>query len=485
LRTHGEEIFDVAVVGAGVSGAAVARRLSSYRVSVAVLERRADVSFGVSKANSGIIHAGFHHKPSTLKARLELRGNFMFDALKAELGFPFRRVGILVAAFSYEEMKTVDALYAQGSANGVPQLEIVGRERLLMLEPKLSPDVVGGLWAPTGGIIEPYRFVFALVENALGNGARLLTDFQVTEARYSGGRWRIGSGDGRSVKARRVVNAAGLYADEVSALFGAEEYRITPRKGEEFILDRNSAGLPGRVVFPVPARNSKGVLVIPTVEGTVMIGPTAEDVRDKEDVSTTPENLKRVFDLASRMVGGISTRDVITSFAGLRPALPGDDFFIALSAKAPGFVQVAGIQSPGLTASPAIAEMVKDLLKKDGLTLTEKPDFNPLIPKAKKARELGVEDLAELARQDPSHAHIVCRCEKVSEAEVVEAIRKGHTTLDGIKFYTRAGMGRCQGGFCTYRILSIIHRETGLPIERITKRGSGSSLVCGRIGRRD
>ncbi len=475
--------FDVAIIGAGVSGAAVARRLSSYRLSVAVLERRADVSFGVSKANSGIIHAGFHHKPSTLKARLELRGNFMFDALKAELGFPFRRVGILVAAFSYEEMKTVDALYGQGVANGVPQLEIAGRERILMLEPKLSPDAVGGLWAPTGGIIEPYWFVFALVESALANGVELLTDFHVTAARYSRDCWRIGSEDGRAVKARWVVNAAGLHADEVSAIFHAEQFRILPRKGEEFILDRNSAGLPGRVIFPVPARNSKGVLVIPTVEGTVMIGPTAEEVREKEDVATTPENLSRVFDLASRMVEGISTRDVITSFAGVRPTLPGDDFYIALSQESPGFVQVAGIQSPGLTASPAIAEMVKDLLKKDGLALTEKPDFNPFIPRTQRTRELTPHELSELAEEDPSHAHIVCRCEMVSEAEVVEAIRKGHTTLDGIKFYTRAGMGRCQGGFCTYRILSIIHRETGLPIELITKRGRGSALVSGRIGR--
>ncbi len=475
--------FDVAVIGAGVSGAAIARRLSAYRLSVAILEKCADVSFGVSKANSGIIHAGFHHKPSTLKARLELLGNFMFDALKAELGFPFRRVGILVAAFSYEEMQAVESLYAQGLANGVPQLEIVSRERILSLEPVLGRDAVGGLSAPTGGIIEPYRFVFALVENALANGVRLCTGWNVAAARHRHGQWEISSSAGETLRARWVVNAAGLQADDVSAAFGAEEFRIVPRKGEEYILQRGAAGLPARVIFPVPTANSKGVLVIPTVEGTLMIGPTAQDGDDKADTATTPENLDRVFSLASRMVPRISKKDIITSFAGLRPTLPGDDFFIALSAKAPRFVQVAGIQSPGLTASPAIAELVKDILKKDGLSLTEKTDFRPSAPRSERARDHAPESLDALATRDPAYAHILCRCEGVSEAEVVEAIRKGHTTLDGIKYYTRAGMGRCQGGFCTYRLLAVIARETGVPLERISKHGAGSELVVGRIGK--
>jgi glycerol-3-phosphate dehydrogenase len=476
------EPWDVAIIGAGVSGAAIARRLAAYSVSVVVLERAADVSFGVSKANSGIIHAGFHHKPSTLKARLELKGNLMFDALRAELGFPFRRVGILVAAFSYEEMQTVESLYAQGLANGVPELEIAGRERILGLEPQLGPDAVGGLFAPTGGIIEPYRFVFALMENAQANGVRLLTGWEVTQARHNHGQWLISSAAGDLLRARWVVNAAGLHADEVSAVLGAEELRITPRKGEEFILERGAAGLPSRVIFPVPAANSKGVLVIPTVEGTLMIGPTAEEGEDKEDVATTPENLDRVFSQAARMVPRISKKQIITSFAGLRPTLPGDDFFIAISERAPQVIQVAGIQSPGLTASPAIAEHVKDLLKRGGLSLTEKTEFEPSISRSPRARGQSPESLDALARERPAYAHVVCRCECVSEAEVVEAIHKGHTTLDGIKFYTRAGMGRCQGGFCTYRILSILSRETGIPLEAISKRGPGSELVSGRIG---
>lgn len=474
-------MIDVAVVGAGVSGASVARTLSAYRISVALLEREADVSFGVSKANSGIVHAGFHHPPGTLKARLEVRGNLLFDSLKADLGFPFSRCGIIVAAFSHEEMQTVGELYARGAANGVPRLEVVGRERLLALEPKLSGDVVGGLYAPTGGIVEPYRYVFALVEWATANGVELRTGWDLVRGERRGDRWRLVSGGGDVLEARWVVNAAGLRADEVSRACGAEDYRIGARKGEEYILERGAAGCPAHVIFPVPARTSKGVLVIPTVEGTTMLGPTAEEVEDKDDVATTPENLDRIMELAGRMVPSIARRDIITSFAGLRPVLPGDDFLVASSRKAPGFVQVAGIQSPGLTASPAIGELVKDLLKIDGLELTEKPRV-ARIGRPVRLRDQTPHERDALIARDPAFGHVVCRCESVSEAEVVEAIRKGHTTLDGIKYYTRAGMGRCQGGFCTYRILRILARETGVPMERLTKRGGASRLLAGRIG---
>jgi glycerol-3-phosphate dehydrogenase len=475
-------MYDVAVIGAGVSGAAIARRLSAHAVSVALLERAADVSFGVSKANSGIIHAAFHHEPSTLKARLEAAGNPMFDRLQAELGFPFKRVGIVVAAFSEEEMKTIEVLHARGVANGSPGIEIAGRDRLLGLEPKLNPDVRGGLFAPSGGIIEPYRFAFALVESALANGVRLFTGWNVSAASRIADGWRIESDTDERIEARWVVNAAGLFADEVSAVFGAERFTISPRKGEEYILERGCAALPSRVVFPVPARNSKGTLVIPTVEGTVMLGPTAEEIQDKSDLATTPENLERVFDLAARMIPSVSRRDIITSFAGLRPALPGDDFFIDLSREAPRFIQVAGIQSPGLTASPAIAERVEGLLESDGLALAPNRGYVATIARTARTRELSASELEPLVAKDPARAHVVCRCETVSEAEVVEAIRKGHTTLDGIKFYTRAGMGRCQGGFCTYRIMQILARETGMRIECITKRGGASELVVGRIG---
>jgi glycerol-3-phosphate dehydrogenase len=478
----GKDIYDVAVIGAGVIGAAIARQLSSYQLQVALLEKEADAGFGVSKANSGIIHGGFHHGADTLKARLEIRGNLMFDLLQRQLRFPFRRCGILVAAFSVEEMKAVEKLYENGVRNKVIGIELAGRERMLALEPRLNPDVVGGLHAPSGGVIEPYRFVFALIENAQDNGVELVTRFKLSRVhREQEGVFLLSSSEGRSVRARYAVNAAGLYADEVSSLFGAEQFTIVPRKGEEFLLDRNAKGLPGKVVFPVPTRLSKGILVIPTVEGTCMVGPTAVDIEDKEDLSTSQSNLEVVFAAARRLVPSLSERDIITSFAGLRPTLPGGDFRIELSARVPGLVQAAGLQSPGLTASPAVAEYVKELLKKAGLRLVEKPDWDPTLPEVPRLRELAPFQVDELARTDPAFGEVVCRCEGVSEAEIVAAVRRGHQTLDGIKFYTRAQMGRCQGGFCTYRILRILARETGRPVEALTKRGPGSELLAGEL----
>jgi glycerol-3-phosphate dehydrogenase len=477
-----EKEYDLAIIGAGVSGASIARRLSSYELDVVLLEKAADVSFGVSKANSGIIHGGFHHDVSALKSRLEVQGNRMFDELKEALHFPFERCGILVVAFSSEEMRTVERLYQQGVKNRSVGIELCNRERILSLEPKLNQDAVGGLYAPGGGIIEPYRFVFSLVESAQANGVELLTDWEVSSAKREGNTWRIVSSSGKKISARYAVNAAGLYADSVSAIFGGETFTIVPRKGEEFLMDRNARAYTSKVIFPVPSPVSKGMLVIPTVEGTTMVGPTAVATRDKEDSATTRDNFEKVFYSARRLVPLVSERDIITSFAGLRPTMEGDDFFIANSQSAPGLVQVAGIQSPGLTASPAIGEYVKELLKKAGLKLVEKEVWHPAIHDVPRIREQSPFDADKLIEQDPAYGEIVCRCENISEAEIVAAIRRGHHTLDGIKFYTRAQMGRCQGGFCTYRILKIIQRETGMSIGEITKRGGGSYVVKRKVG---
>lgn len=471
------DIFDVAIIGAGVTGAAIARKLSSYKLDVVLLEKEIDVSFGVSKANSGIIHAGFHHPLNSLKAKLEVKGNLMYDSLEKELNFPFKRTGILVVAFNYEEMKTVEHLYRQGVENNVIGIELCNQERIHELEPKLNADVIGGLYAPTGGIIEPYRFVFALVESAIKNKVVFKKEFKVVKQTFRDDYYDIFSEKGENIKARYVINAAGLYADEVSKIFNAEDFKIKPRKGEEFLLARDSKGFTSKVIFPVPTPISKGILVIPTVEGTLMIGPTAEEIEDKSDFSTTKENFEKVFYQARRLVPTISEKDIITSFAGLRPALKDGDFFIKISDKARNFVQVAGIQSPGLTAAPAIAEYVKDLLKKDGLKLIEDPEYDPFVEHAPRVRDLSPFELDELVKKDPLYGNIICRCETVSEAEIVEAIRKGHTTLDGIKFYTRAGMGKCQGGFCTYKILKILERETGVDPLKITKKGKNSYLI--------
>nr|HPO49988.1 FAD-dependent oxidoreductase [Spirochaetota bacterium] len=273
----------------------------------------------------------------------------------------------------------------------------------------------------------------------------------------------------------------GLFADRISSIFNAEEYKIIPRKGEEYLLDRNAPGFPNHVVFPTPSKNSKGILVIPTVEGTMMVGPTAVEIEDKEGLSTSSSNLEKIFNYAKNMIPSISQKDIITSFAGLRPTLEGGDFFIDISKKTPNFIHVAGIQSPGLTASPAIALYVKDLLKNCGLKLIEKKNWSPNIAAVPRIRELNIYEADEIYNKNKDYGNIICRCENISEAEIKEAIKRGHTTLDGIKFFTRAGMGRCQGGFCSYKIIKIIMEETGLSYDQITKRGKESFILKGEL----
>lgn len=475
------DIYDIAIIGAGVVGANIARKLSSYELKVCVLEKEEDVSFGVSKANSGIIHAGFHHSPKYLKAKLEIEGNLMFDRLQKELHFPFKRCGILVVAFTEEEMKSCYQLYDQGVENGVIGLELCNRNRILQLEPKLGNEVIGGLYAPTGGIIEPYRFVFSLIESAKKNGVDIKTNFKVSDASYSNGVYTILSEKEEKVMAKYVINAAGLYADEVSKIFKGEEFKIKGRKGEYFLIDKSANYIPSKVIFPVPTSVSKGILVIPTVEGTCLLGPTADDVEDKEDLSTNRENLSKIIYLTKKIISQISEKDIITSFSGNRPTLDTNDFLIKWSERAPNFMQVAGIQSPGLTASPAIANYVKDLLKEKNIKLIEKSDYDPFIDEIPRIRNLKDFEVDMYYSKDPSIANVVCRCENVSEYEIREAIRKGHYTLDGIKFYTRAGMGRCQGGFCSYKILKIIQEETGIEMEKITKRGGNSKIIFRKL----
>lgn len=477
-------IYDVAVIGGGVSGTAAAYRLSRYKLNTVLLEKEADLSFGVSKANSGIVHGGFHYSAEkTLKGRLEIKGNLMYDQWYKDLDFAFKRCGILIAAFKPAQMAEIERLYHQGVANKVPGIELCSRQRMLELEPKLSPEVCGGLHAPGGGVVEPYALVFSLGEAAKLNGVVIKTNFKVSGACDTAGVWEIVSASGEKIRAKYVINAAGLFADEVSRIFGGEEFTISPRKGEEYLLDRLSAARPEKVVFPVPDEHTKGVLVIPTAGGTTMVGPTAQITDDKNDNATTEINKKAIFDLAKKMVSGVSEKDLITSFSGSRPVIVGkEDFFIQISEKAPRLIQCAGIQSPGLTSAPAVAELLCTLLEKAGLVLTEKETPYIYPEKVPAIREVSPEEADALHKKDPAWTNIICRCEKVSEAEIRIAVRRGHTTLDGVKLATRAGMGRCQSGFCTLEIMKIIAEETRTPLADVIKRESSGTLVSGILG---
>ena len=474
-------MYDVCIIGAGAIGGSAAYWLSRKDLKVVLVEKEADASFGVSKANSGIVHGGFHYSAEkTLKGRLELEGNRMFPAMAKEMGFSYKQCGIIVVAYSEEQMDEVKRLYQQGLENGVEGIELCSRERMYELEPKLCDGVIGGVFAPGGGVVEPFEYVYALVEDAERNGVVFEKKFEVVSAEYRDQSWHIKSSSGKELNARFVINAAGLYADKVSEIFGGESFEILARKGEEYLLDRLSSANPGRVVFPVPTKNSKGVLVIPTAGGTTMVGPTAHIVPDKEDTDTTAPDREEIFKLAQGMVKGVSKRDLIAAFAGSRPALASGDFMIRLSEKTPAFVQASGIQSPGLTASPAVGKLLVSILADAGLEMQEKKEIKQ-APAKKKLREMSAEEVDQLYQRDPAWTNIICRCEKISEAEIVEAVRHGHITLDAVKLYTRAGMGRCQGGFCSAKIWAIISRETGLPVEELTKRGKESRFFNGSI----
>ncbi|MBU1242135.1 NAD(P)/FAD-dependent oxidoreductase [Myxococcota bacterium] len=494
-------MYDVAIIGGGVVGCAIARELSRYHLRTVLLERFAEVGFGTTKTNSGIIHAGQQTTPGTLKGLLEVRGNAMFDQLQRELGFGFRRCGELVVASTAEEMASLERMKADGEAKGVPGLEMWDAQRLRREEPNLSLHLVGALFAPSAGVINPYEFAFALAECAVQNGVELRVEHEVQSiALRDGGGFTIhakipsvpdavpsvpdavqaGPGAvpaiGVDVEARFIINAAGVHADKVAAMVGADDFTIRPRRGEEYLLDRRLEGIVTRLIFPVPTPASKGILIIPTFDGTLMVGPTAHDQDDRFDVPTTTEGSEEVFATVRRLCPSLDARATIAEFAGLRAVSDTGDFIIGPS-RVPGFFHVAGIQSPGLTASPAIAVHVVELVGRAGLPLVEHDGFNPHVAPPARFATQSHEVRQALVEADPRFGRLVCRCELVTEAEVHQAVNHGARTLDGVKFRTRAGMGRCQGGFCTTRVMQILSRRLGVPFHEVTKRGAGSWLV--------
>lgn len=469
------ERYDVLILGGGVVGAAIARELSRYRARVALLEKEAEVGFGTSKTNSGIIHPGHDTSLATLKGRLVVAGNALYDQLSADLGFGFRRIGEINVALEPPDLDALHALRAQGEEKGVPGLEMWDRARLRREEPNLSPALLGALHAPSAGVINPYELVFALVENARANGVAIVVDAEVTAVAPGPDGLAVTTAQG-VFHGRFVLNCAGVASDRIAAMAGCPSFTIRPRKGEEYMLDKRLKGLVRRLVFPVPTRTTKGTLIIPTFDGTIMVGPTARDVDDRGDVSTTARGAEEVFAFVRRLCPSIDPRDAITAFAGLRAVSDTNDFIIGPTSVR-GFLNVAGIQSPGLTAAPRIAQVVCEMLADEGLALVEKDDFDPRVRPPARFADLPPEEQERLAAQDPRFSRVVCRCELVTEAEIEDAVDHGARTLDGIKFRARAGMGRCQGGFCTSRCMEILARRLGVPVHAVTKRGRGSWIA--------
>ena len=478
-------MYDVLVIGAGVVGSAIARELSRYQANICVIEKEEDVCNGTSKANSAIIHAGFDAKPGSLKAKLNVRGNELMDVISEELDIPFTRNGSLVVCTKDQDRSGLEDLLEKAAINGVSGCRIVEREELLQMEPNVADDVTCALYAPTGGIVCPFHMTMAFAENANVNGVSFFLNTEVKRIQKQENGYVIetlhtGTNEVEMFEAKVVINAAGVYADELNNMVSERKLHITARKGEYCLLDKDAGAHVKHTVFQLPSKMGKGVLVTPTVHGNLLVGPTAIDVEDKESLSTTGEGLASLSVTSALSVKNVPMRQVITSFSGLRAHEDGNDFVIGEAEDAKGFVNVAGIESPGLTSAPAIGEMVAGIVK-DMLSLTEKDDFVAKRTGILHPETLTLEERNALIKKQPAYGNIICRCEMISEGEILDAIHRplGARSLDGVKRRTRAGMGRCQAGFCSPRTMEILERELGMSMFDITKNGVGSNIAIG------
>lgn len=470
--------YDVIIIGCGVTGASCAYALARFDLRVGILEASNDVANGTTKANSAIVHAGYDPKPGTKMARLNVRGTAMMGELCEKLDVPFRNNGSLVLSLTEEDDETLRVLYEQGLANGVPGLTLLDREQTLALEPNLSPEVRGALLAPSAGIVNPWELCYAMAETAVRNGAELHLSAPVTAIERIEGGWRLQSPKG-DFTARYVLNCAGTLSDRIAALVGDHSFAIKPAKGEYFLLDKSEGTRVAHVIFQCPTKAGKGVLVTPTVHGNLLVGPDATP-SGPEDTANSSAGMAFVRASAQRSVPGVNFRDNIRNFAGVRANADREDFIIEESAAAPGFIHVAGIRSPGLSAAPAIGPEVLELLRQAGLELKEKERF---IDSRRRVRfhELSDEEKNEMIQKDPRWGRVICRCETVTEGEIVEAL---HTpippvSVNGVKRRVGAGMGRCQGGFCGPRVQEIIARELGLDPTEVLMDWDGTWVLCG------
>lgn len=472
--------YDVAVVGGGVVGGGVLRELTKYRLSVCLLEKENDVAMGQSRANSGIVHAGFDAVPGTLKAKFNAAGNRMMRAYAEELGVKYKNNGSLVVAFSEEEFETLSVLKARGEENGVPDLRILSAKELREKEPNISREALGALYAPTGGIVCPYGLTIASIGNAMDNGAELYLNFEAVKIEKSQDGFTVGSADGREIACKLLINCAGYGSGKIAKLAGDDSVKIGGRRGEYILLDRESGNFVSHTLFFAPTKLGKGILVSPTVDGNLLLGPTAEEISEN-DVSTSTAGLASVLEKAKKMCPAVPVHNVITSFAGVRAYSDRHDFIIEESEAVEGLIHCAGIESPGLTACPAIAEYVVGELVKRRLPLQKNETFCGRRKPEFYFQNLSAEEKNKIIAEDPAYGRIVCRCEQITEGEIVSAIRENPParSVDAVKRRTRAGMGRCQGGFCQPQVAEILARELEIPLEQVRKSGEGSELVTG------
>ena len=476
-------MYDIAVIGAGITGSAIARELSKYNLKTVVIEKGLEVCQGTTKANSAIVHGGFDAKEGSLKAKLNVEGNSLYKDLCEELNVEFKQTGSLVLAFDDEDVKHIEELYNRGINNNAIGLKILNKEEVLKIEPNVNQNVVAALLCESAGIVCPFNLNVALMENAITNGVELNLESEVIDINKEDDVFTIKINNKEDIRAKYVINAAGVYADKLNNMIGGDEYFIIPRKGEYKVLDKSEGKMVNHVLFQCPTAKGKGTLVTQTVHGNLLVGPNATVVNDCEDITTSRIGINEIVTDSKKSIENIDFRKTITSFAGLRATPNTGDFMIFASQKCKNFINVGGIESPGLASAPAVAKYVLNILKEEGLKLYENTEFNPIRKRNKPFIHMTKEEREEVVKNDERYRRIICRCESVTEGEIVDAINSpcGARTVDGVKRRVRPGMGRCQGGFCGPKVIEILARELKIDIEDVQKDYNGSKTVVGKV----
>lgn len=477
-------MYDVVIIGAGITGSFITRELSRYNLKIAMIDKSSDVANGTTKANSAIVHAGYDAEEGSFKAKFNVRGNLLYEGICKELHVPFKKIGSLVLAFDEKEMDTIHELYERGLKNGVEEMSILGKEEVHALENNISSEVIGALHAKSAGIVGPWELAIALAENAVENGAELMLNCLVKGIVKSNEGFELETTKGL-IKTKMVVNCAGVHSDEINNMINEKTFEIIPNSGEYNLFDKAMGNLVSSVIFRCPTKVGKGVLVTPTVHGNLLVGPTSNRVDDKDCVETTYDGMMFINDLSKETMKEMRFQNVITSFSGIRAKVAGGDFIIGESEESSGFFNVAGIDSPGLTAAPAIAEYIVGLIIKKIDCLEEKADFiwnrRPNIH----FMDLPNQEKEDLIIKDPTFGRIICRCENITEGEIIDIIRReaGATTVDGVKRRARPGSGRCQGGFCAPKVMEILAREQNIEITEVVKDNPKSFILTGRTNK--